>query len=205
MKLRFGLRSLLLLMLLASVVLTLWTRVVRPYSDQASAVAWLRKLGGEVKVAAAIGPAWRRWLVDTMAGQGAFCEVTDLTLTGVDLPDDTANRLSSLRFLERAHLDRTDFDAADATGLAGMTRLETLSARYTGLDDRAASVLAALPSLRLLRATSTGLTDAGLAQLATAPSLEEVYARWTGVTAAGAAAFRDAKPECLLHTHELAP
>lgn len=180
---RFGLGTLLLLTALASGVMGVWSSVVKPYREQAAAVARLKQVGATVEIQPAAGAGWRRSLVLRMAGAEAWIEVSKVTLEEVTLPERFEEILGALPYLVELRLDRTDFDDADARGLRGKEHLRILSVRYTRLTDTGVLALAGCRSLRLVRLTGLGgVTDEGLLALAKLPRLEEVFARWTGAT-----------------------
>ncbi|TWU00550.1 hypothetical protein Pla108_15020 [Botrimarina colliarenosi] len=199
---RFRLRSLLVLTAVISVVLAGWEALVRPYRDQAAAVAQLRKEGATVGLERATLSGWRRDVVRWVVGPEALVEAISVELCDVALPEDFSERISSLPFLVDVKLDRTDLDDSDAKALAKKSRLRRLSIRYTRVTDAGiAGSVSQLPALEELRLTGlSGVTDAGLATIAELPALREVYLRWTGATTDGIEAFRASVPGRVVHT-----
>lgn len=199
---RFGLGTLLLLTALASVVMGVWSSVVKPYREQAAAVARLKQAGATVRIQQAPGSGWRRSLVRWMAGPKAWVEVSGVTLERATLPKRFDQDLGALPFLVELRLDHTDFDDADARGLRGKEHLRILSIRYTRLTDAGVlDSLAGCRSLRHLRLTGLGgVTDEGLLALADLPRLEEIFARWTGATPAAVEAYASTSGSGRLHS-----
>ncbi|MEN0110976.1 MAG: hypothetical protein AAF805_09655 [Planctomycetota bacterium] len=190
---RFGTNALLLLTTAVAVLMGVWAAVVRPYAEQARAVATLREYGAQIELGPAEPSPWRRAMVTTFAGADAYAKAVTLrwppdsgALAKSDgLPDGFATMLASMKSLRTVDLDRTDFDDADAAGLAGLTQLEELSLRYTRITDAAIARLARCERLRTLRLTGCRVSDEILSGLAKLPALTEVYARWTDVSACG--------------------
>ena len=201
---RFGIRALLILTALCSLLMGFWVRAIQPYADQAASVEWVKTLQGEVVLKAAEGPAWHRRLVQMTLGPDAFSAATSVEFDGHELPEDTAQRLLAMPYLRELKLDYCQFGDAGMRGLTKMDHLETLSLRYTAVTDEGLKSIASLPDLTTLRLTGGAkVTDVGIAQLAGCSSLGELYVRWTGVTPEGAQKLIAKLPDCRVFTDTL--
>ncbi len=201
---RFGIRTLLILTAICSLLMGFWVRTIKPYADQAASIEWVKAHQGEIILEAAEGPDWHRWLVQTALGKDAFSEAVIVRFDGHELPVDTASRLAALPYLRELKLDYCRFGDAEMRGLAHMDYLVTLSLRYTAVTDEGLAHVASLPLLKTLRLTGgANVTDVGIVQLAGCPSLRELYVRWTGVTPQGAEKLIAQLPECRVYTDTL--
>lgn len=201
---RFGIRTLLVLTALCSLLMGFWVRAIKPYADQAASIEWVRSLQGNVIIAPAEGPDWHRRLVQTALGRDAYSQAIIVSFDALELPADTAQRLAAMPYLQVLELDYCRFEDAEMRGLAHMDHLATLSLRYTGVTNEGLKSIASLPCLKTLRLTGgTQVTDVGILRLAGCPSLSELYVRWTGVTQEGAEKLIAQLPECRIYTDTL--
>jgi serine/threonine protein kinase/Leucine-rich repeat (LRR) protein len=124
--------------------------------------------------------------------------LTHLNLTETDTDDDGLEAVAGIAGMEKLVLHRTKVTNAGMARLAGMKKLAWLDVSGTEVTDDGMKAIAALPALQGLEAADTGLTDAGLKLLERVPTLTELDVRNTKVTPDGLAAFRKARPKCVL-------
>lgn len=200
---RFSLRSLLLAMTACCLALGAWSIYVQPYRDQAAALSELSKLGATTESAAAQGPAWHRWLVETMVGPTAYMRVVRVDLRTRPLAAAEVQLLSGLSHLEELYLDRSELDAAGAAIVGGLQNLRTLSLTYTGLDDDEFARMNALPSLETLYLTGNPLSEQTATKIRTMPKLTTLYVRWTALSSDEAISLAQDMPQCRVVHHAL--
>lgn len=166
--LRFSLRTMLVIVMVACLLLA---SKVRQAERQKIAVAWVKKMGGDVaydyqpKIGTIFWldvhrpdePPGPRWLVE-LIGVDYFSTVAGVRLDGSQVTDLTP--LTSLSRLKDLNLERT---VADLTPLAKLNELETL--RLRGLKECDLSPVVHLPNLRELALEETEVDLAQLAQM----------------------------------------
>jgi Leucine Rich repeat len=200
---RFGMRSLLLATSLCCVAMGTWAIYVQPYRDQAASLAKVSELGGLSSSVAARGPAWQRWLVETMVGPKQFVQVDRVDLRRCKVRAADLPSLGGLRFLRTLYLDRAEVTDAGVVVVARMAELQELSLTYTPLTDDGLAAVATLPKLRSLHMTGVPITDDSVESLARATTLEAIYLRWTRITSHGASKLAALLPNCRVYHHEI--
>lgn len=198
---RFTIRAALVLMTLLCVALVLWSLYIDPYRRQANAVQRIRDLGGTVSERTAEGPAWQRWLVETVLGPQSYSEATTIELAQPEIPEQLQSQLGKLPWVEALVLDGAGVDDRVVLALLPGEHVEYLSLRYTEVSDTALMAAARFPALKRLKVTGASVTDEGLEALAQSESLEELFIRWTDVTEEGIAEFKRRRPACQVNYH----
>lgn len=200
---RYGMRSLLLATSLCCVAMGTWAIYVQPYRDQAASLAKVNELGGLSTIVAARGPAWHRWLVETMVGSKQFVHVDRVDLRRCKVRAADLPSLGGLRFLRTLYLDRAEVTDANIVVVARMAELQELSLTYTSLTDDGLAAVAKLPKLRSLHMTGVPITDDSVDSLARTATLEAIYVRWTRITSHGASKLAAILPNCRVYHHEI--
>ena len=193
---QFSLRTLLLLVVLASIGMS-WFAVKRHRAEkQRAAVEAFGKLDGNVYVYYDFhydadgrpvrapeppGPAWLRSLL----GVDFFSDVVWLQLVCSTACDADLEHLAGLTKLKSLYLTDTQLTDVGLAHLAGLTKLEWLSLSGTQLTDAGLEHLARLTNLKWLDLSDTQVTDAGLEHLAGLTNLESLVVSDTQVTDAG--------------------
>ncbi len=204
--LRFRLRSLLVLLTVFSLMMAIWTVVVRPYRDQMNAMAILNKtFAGEMTFedTRAVGPAWHEWLVTKMLGEQHYREIIALDLSVTGATADQLRSLGDLRFLEQLSLDRTKADDAVVISLFRLSQLKSLSLSYTPITDRGLKGLSNHPQLEILYLTGTAISDDSISSLTQISTLRQLYVRWSAFSQQGIESLKAASAGCEIHSHLL--
>jgi hypothetical protein len=184
---RFGLRTLLLFVLVCAVVFS-WLAVKMDQArKQREAVEAIVEAGGEVELdyehdrpAEPLPPAWLRKLL----GDEFFRDVVCVRLTR-DCGDGELEHLKGLTKLEYLSLDGTRITDAGLVHVKGLTNLKYLYLDGTRVTDVGLEPLKGLTKLKHLFLSDTQLTDAGLADLKGLTKLEYLYLDGTRITDAG--------------------
>jgi hypothetical protein len=207
--LRFGLRTLIVLVLLIGGILG-WT--VHQAQVQREAVAAVLRAGGRVRYdwevpakakptfwggmgmsgmggeitghpATNSTPPWPRWLVDRL-GLDYFGRVVEVDLFGhgSDADLESIGRLGQLERLVLARSAVTDLGMAH---LAGLTKLQGLYLGGTPVSDAGLAHVKGLTRLRGLGLDETRVSDAGLANLKGMTELHQLALDGTDVSDAG--------------------
>ena len=159
--LQFGVRSLLVLTLLAAVLFWL-TTFWRPYQRQRAALDEIARLGGSYQTRP-LGPSW---LPEFLAKD--YVEVTDVS------------------FEDMGHERRAAIGSHDLRCLCHLIGVRRLClSRMHGIDDGALASVSQLASLESLDLSYTPITDRGLCLLEDLPRLRELSLRYTNATEAG--------------------
>jgi internalin A len=169
-----------------------WAPVVTDLElDTISALAGLE----ELDVGWGIGLGAGRPSKEGRAGGEAECRVTG----GTRITDLGLAKLARLGRLRRLDLSGAAISPAGLKALANLPRLERLRLwNVRGLDDGAAPHLEVARGLQSLDLSYTRVGDETLRSLAKLPRLERLYLTATAVTPEGLAAFRAARPACLV-------
>jgi hypothetical protein len=215
---QYGLRLLLLGMIVSACLFALWASWVQPYHRQQLAVDSLSDTNVLINAHKAEGPAIRRWLV----GEDMFVQYDSLTAPA-DMPAIKFDALARLVFLRELKLDHSlvgdrqltavrhmplletlsvDHTSSGDDGLAacgGLPRLRSISLRYTRVTDAGLVRLETLPALEKIYLTGTDVTDTGITELARHRNLREVYVRYTDITDDGVAALTTVLPNCAVY------
>jgi Leucine-rich repeat (LRR) protein len=206
---RFSLRTLLVLVTIASVGLGWLGLKVRQAQREREVVEAIKKLNGIAwydyqfdsddsltDSPTPPGPAWLRKLVgDNFFANVAYCrflldsEVTDAELIHLE-------GLNRLRWLDIGNTKITD---AGLVYLQGLTQLKCLDLAGTQLTDAGLVHLQGLNRLERLTIYNTQVTDAGLVHLQGLKKLDELYVFQTKVTDAGCRELQKALPKLTIH------
>jgi hypothetical protein len=197
--LRFGVRGLIVLVLVIGVWLGWLVRVAR---IQRGAVAAIQKAGGNVGYdwewnnGASIsgGKPWGpRWLVD-LIGVDYFDHVTFVLLTPSGADNAAIAQVGRLTRLQALFHHQSSWDCIfipstlSDTGLShltGLTNLSELCVRDTRVTDAGLLNLKGLTNLRILFLDGNRVTDAGLAHLTGLKNLTSLSLGGTQITDAG--------------------
>jgi hypothetical protein len=200
---RFSMRTLLAAMAVCCLVMGVWSIYVQPYREQAASSKKLAELGVETVSVGATGPAWQRWLVETMVGEKEFVHVIRADLRSHPQATTAIQSLAGLRRLKELYLDRCEIDAERAKLIGSFRELETLSLSYAGLDDDELAHLAPLTNLQVLFLTGNKVTGASAPVIKSMPALRELYVRWTPFTQEDVTHLRASMPNCRVYHHQL--
>ncbi len=189
--LRFSVRGLLILVLLAGGALGWFVRSAR---IQRATVVAINGIGGTVQYdwewnngnSYPPGKSWvPQWVVDRL-GTDYFGHVTNVWLFDTSKDTDTALiPIPSLTSLQRLGLTGSSITDAGLAHLSGMTQLSRLDLDHTKITDAGLSHLKHLTGLGVLVLNGTHVTDAGLANLKTLTNLAELDLADTQITDAG--------------------
>nr|MCU0982121.1 protein kinase [Pirellulaceae bacterium] len=127
---------------------------------------------------------------------GPIQGLSDLSLAGTGMNDETLARLPPIPTLKRLVLDGNEIRGPGLAALAERPALAELSLGCPTLTDLGAAPLAKLTQLRRLSLAGSGLGDDGLKHLAGLTNLESLDLRKTQVTAAGVDTLQKALPKC---------
>jgi hypothetical protein len=158
---QFRLRTLLVLMVLASIGLSWFAVKMRKARRQREAVAAITKCGGMVRfdygyrdsATQPPGPAWLRSLL----GDDFFTDAIAVWI----------------------------FSDDDAEALRGLPELQELSMDSDAISDAALAYLSGIPRLRELSLVDAQITDSGLANLGKTPLIQRLWLDNTALTDAG--------------------
>ncbi len=204
--LRFSLRSLIVLFLLAGVAFAAFHYRLRNAERQAATVARLKQFGGYIRyvdhqqVVSARQEAnlLTAWLTAQL-GLDFFHDVETVCIgRRGEISDDDLESICYLRNIRSVRLGRT---AVTDDGLQPMTRLSQLrrfSISSPHITDQGMDHLSRLHQLETLTLVDVGLTDSGLAKLASLRSLEFLALKKTKVSRHGVASLQSALPDCTI-------
>lgn len=207
-----NLRTLLLLMLLASIfmvwvvvrleqanrqrevvetIVELGGRVLYDYQmnrAKSPGPAWLRKLLGNDFFTNVVGVSFRRQRQFTGAGLEQLAELAQLQslyLGYTQVADGGLRHIQGLTQLKALSLGHTQVSGAGLEYLEGLTQLNALFLDHTQVGDAGLEHLAGLGQLRQLHLDYTKVTDAGLQHLKGLTQLQRLYLGNTHVTDEG--------------------
>lgn len=199
---RFGLRTLLLVLLLLAFPLG-WAgyraiqvrhqqAVVEKIAPLGGQAGWL---GGKIVQVTFSGERFRDAALAELRGLDHLQRVVlmDTGVTAAGLAQLSGVRLTQLKILRAPALG----DDAGAP-LGSLSELRALWLEETGVGDAAMPQLASLARLRSLSLIGSKVTDDGLAPLLALPQLEEIYLQRTGVTEAGVERLRRELPKAAI-------
>jgi len=183
---QFSLRTLLVVMLLASMALGWVTAKMQQAKRQREAVAALQDFAGgfgydyqRSKIREILAPSWLRGLL----GDDFFGNVDDLCVGGVT--DREMVHIASFHRLKVLRLVSCDITDAGLAQIKGITQLEELDVPSTQITDTGLEHLTGMNQLRRLGIGETQITDAGLKHLKGMSQLQDLYLSGTKVTDAG--------------------
>lgn len=171
-RLRFGLRTLFLVMTLIGVGLGIW---LGHLARQREAIAAIRRAGGAVIYDFQEAEAHPRWLRDLVGEDCLTTEKLWVNLSASHVGEETFEHLKSLRQVDTLHL-------------YGAT-----------LSDWELEILGSMRGLRTLNLSRTNINDAGLTQIAKLTELRECDLHGTRVTESGVQQLKQALPKCSIH------
>jgi hypothetical protein len=205
---QISLRTLLILVTLASCVFGWLGLKAKQAREQRSAVAKILELKGDVYYdyqhdgpydpdflrTPPPGPAWVRAIM----GDEIFTSVTGVRFS--DLPqnaigDNQLSILAKLHKLQSVGLRNARISSAGLKHLRGLSYLQDLNLFNTDVGDAGLEHLQGLTNLRRLRLDNTLVTDAGLIHLHGLTQLRYLYLHRTQVTEAGAQELQRALPD----------
>jgi len=201
-RLQFGLRTLLVLVLLVGTTLGLIGMHLQTTEKQRRAAAALDKIGAGVSYAGENQPG-----LLTFAGREYFQQPIAVGFQGPLREEDLANIevLSGLEFLSLSNSQLSDADMAHFSSLRRLCTFHLVRSRATGsglrhlkaanlrsldlcwspIDDDGLKYVGQLSTLTVVNLNRTRITDAGLAHLATLDELSSLYLDITKVTGEG--------------------
>ncbi|MGO8751436.1 MAG: hypothetical protein ACLQNE_36275 [Thermoguttaceae bacterium] len=179
---QYSIRTLLLVMLLASIGMS-WVAVKMQGSrKQRGAVEAIQKLRGgawydyefvrwgvPLRTVPPPGPAWLRKLL----GDDVFTDVVAVTLTGTEVADDRLEALDHLTQLKWASLCYTNITDMGLKHLRGCNQLQGLILSHTRITDEGLEHLGGLTELRDVGLNGTQVTDEGIRRL------QQALPRWS--------------------------
>jgi uncharacterized protein (TIGR03067 family) len=191
---QFGIRSLLLLVVVV-VIPCSWLAVETWQAKrQRAAVEAIGKVGGSVYYQYQAvgpdqfdpnvlppGPAW----LQNLLGNDHFGDVLVADVRGGEVTDELVSRLESFPRLEWLILRGTGVSDAGLERIEALRSLRNLNLDGCPITDGGLKHVAALGKLRSLGLRHTGITDAGLAELESLTQLEELDLAATSVTDRG--------------------
>jgi hypothetical protein len=191
---QFGIRALLLLMVVVAIPCG-WLAAAREQArKQRDAVAEIEKAGGwvhydyELNAAAGLapgatppGPSWLRRLL----GDDVLVDVSDVGLGGDKASDAVLQQLEGLTQLRELHLYQANVTDAGLRHLEGLTQLQRLNITYTAVGDAGMEHLKGLTTLQILNLSGTKIDDAGLQCLEGLTRLQTLDLTSTNIADAG--------------------
>lgn len=187
-RIRFSIRTLLILIAFAAVLAFFLSRQVHRAGDQRRVVTRLLNLGGTVRYdyentgdrpnefdskAHPPGPAWFHDLI----GDEHFQDVVLVNLRDKPITDDQLVELTRLPKLENLNLTNTKITGAGLVHIGRLSNLQYLSLGNTQVDDDGLRHIANSERLWALILDGTNVTDEGLKHLKGLTNLEE----WLGL------------------------
>ena len=171
---QFGVRSLLVFVVVVSIPLGWFAWQVEKARRQREAVEAIAELGGEVfydyqfdedmmwiDSAEPTTPTWLRRLL----GDDFFCEVVAVYCEFTQFGDSDARPLQGLTELEVLWLEDTQVTDSGLAHLEELTKLQSLMLKGTQISDSGLAHLEGLTKLRWLYLSDTQVTDNGVANL----------------------------------------
>ncbi|MDP7019489.1 MAG: hypothetical protein QGG36_27070 [Pirellulaceae bacterium] len=191
--LRFGLRSLLLIITAAAV----WMASVLPSARrQQEVVQSVQEAGGRIhfayeKTQTSISPP--PFAADWFGGLGLHLfhrvEGIEVTAAEFDGADDVLRQATRLSYLQWLAINSPHFTDRGADGLANLTELERLELHAQRFSNQTLQRLAGMSKLESLSIISNQIDDEGIIELAKLPALERLTLRATYVTDEGLSAL----------------
>jgi hypothetical protein len=191
---QYSLRSLMLVMLLASLGMSWFAVRMKRAQKQKHAVEEIRKLGGIVRYDYAVdtsghwspravppGPGWLRNLL----GEDFFTTVYGVIFSPFSIGDSTLEYLEGLTQVRVLHLDVTHVSDAGLKHLRGLTQLQELGLNGTQVTDAGMEALSGLTRLQVLDLSHTQISDVGLGHLKALKQLKCLDLDGTRITDAG--------------------
>ncbi len=203
---QYSLRTLLLVVLLASIGMS-WVAVKMQKSRrQRQVVEAIQRLHGNVLYQYQVDlhgdaipgaklpvPSWARHLL----GEDFFQEVVGVEFSGFDVLDASCLAdVKTMTQLQVLSLGWTSVTDADLKGINALRRLQKLELNSTAITDAGLKELTGLTELWCLRLDSTRVTDDGLEHLKVLSGLRQLFLDKTKVTVDGERKLKQALPRC---------
>jgi hypothetical protein len=203
---QFGLRTLLLFVVMCAIVCSWMTVEMQAARRQRVAVEWVERSGGWVFYgddysgdAGPLDPPPGSVLHDVL-GRDFFCEVRDVSLATTKTADDMLPQLGALPELRSLDLDDNQITDDGLKHLRVHTGLEELCLGGADITDDGLKHLQGFARLRHLALVGTDITDLGLEHLQGFDTLECLQLYYTNVTPKGVRALQSKLPNCrILH------
>ena len=205
---QYSLRSLLLLMFLASLGMSWFAVLAKRARAQKQAVEEIRKLGGQVVYdyevqagntgtfpAVAPGPVWLR----SRLGVDFFATPVSVGFYSPSVTDDGLKPLEQLTKLRALVLCQPHVTDAGLKHLKELRQLEMLHLFDMPVTDAGLEQIKALTKLQRLNLDLTQITDAGLQSLKGLTELRLLELRSTKVTGQGVKRLQQVLPDCEIH------
>jgi len=197
---RFGLRSLLLFVLVCAVVCSWFAVKLHRARKQREAAEEIVKAGGGVfydyEAQGAEPPAaWLRKLF----GDDFFGNVKAAFIRGPKSGDGVLGRLKDLAELEVLYLEASDVNDADLEHLRALTRLKFLNLWGPRVTDAGLEHLTGLTNLEALALNCPRITDAGIGHLRRMTSLRDLDLICTRASEEGVKKLKEALPNCRVY------
>jgi Leucine-rich repeat (LRR) protein len=190
---QFSLRTLLLIMTLASGGFGWFAFMQRPWQRQASTDALVklhaRILRDHQGSSSSPESGAGNW-IDQLVGSDPNASITAVFVTDPTLTDDDLECLRGLAHLPRLRtfgISSPNITDAGLTHLRSLNRIKKLGLGCPLITDVGLEHLQALPQLEELELGLPGLSDAGLVHLQSLPRLRELALNKTAITSAGLA------------------
>jgi hypothetical protein len=193
-------RSVVVLLLLASVGMLLWvTKEIHHAAKQRKAIGVIRKLGGTtlydwqlIGQSEPPGPNSLR----TLLGVDFFANVAKVNLSNTRVTDAELEILTDLPQLVMLRLDNTQVTDAGLKYVGRLRQLCVLWLSNTKISDTGLEYLKGLKKLQILLLGDTQITDTGLKYIEGLDQLEILWVRGTHVTHDGLKKLQHTLPDC---------
>jgi hypothetical protein len=175
---RFGLRTLLLFVLVCAVVCSRFAVKMNEAKRQREAVGVIVKLGGNVwydyqldGLGGWVGPHDRSVpppgpsLLRSMLGEDFFADVTVVNMYSTPLADAELEHLKWFTHLQWLYLSYSNVTDTGLANLAGLTQIQFLNLSHTNVTDGGLAHLKGLTNLQGLWLYNTQVTDEGVKEL----------------------------------------
>ena len=180
---QFRLRTLLVLMLLACLVIGSIVVPIQRVSRQRAAAEAIERLGGSVSWSSTDSPeqSWKQTWLRPMFGNDFFAHPEF-----VDIPNDAAlNYLSEMPDTPRLRMGHWRFTDAGLASVSRLSQLMLLDLSGTQVTDAGLANLKGLTHLQWLSLTNTRVADAGLIHVKELPQVDTLSLMNTQITDAG--------------------
>ncbi len=190
---QYGLRTLLVVMVLASIAMSWLAMRLQQAERQRQAVEVIERRGGSIAWSPfAHGPDWLQELL----GRECFRTIVYVSASDTEFADADMASLSILPAVNCLELDRTRITDAGMVNVKDLKRLELLSLAGTQVGDSGLEHLGRLSELVQLILHGTRITDAGLQHLSGLNHLQSLDLTRTHVTHEGVQKLQQALPKC---------
>jgi len=183
--LRFSLRTLLLLTLLAALPLAWLGREVQRYRDERTAIEKFVALGGSIDSYGPIGPAWLRNMLGERFAD-FFNSPRGVSLSGATLSDEEGAWLSQFRHLIGLSMEGCTLSDRAVAAIGVHRELTGLVLRRSTFNNETLhESLMSLEKLELVEFSNTSFDDAGFECFGHMPNLKNIYLRGSRVRGPG--------------------